>query len=644
LSTFTPTAHDMHLFHEGNLHHSYRMLGARPESIRGVNGVRFTVWAPHAAMIGIAGDFNGWDASGHCMQLIPQSGGIWTVFIPELPEGTVYKYEITSAQGQKFLKSDPYAFYSELRPHTASIVTRLDKFKWTDARWLRKREKEPIFSRPMNVYEVHLGSWKYIAQEEFYSYEQYAEELVRHVLEMGYTHIELLPVTEHPFDRSWGYQTTGYYSATSRYGRPEQLMHLINHCHGNGIGVILDWVPGHFCKDAHGLRLFDGSPLYEHGDSNIAEKHGWGTLGFDFSKPEVVSFLISNAVFWMDVYHVDGIRVDAVASMINLAFDRPAHEAPRNMYGGHENLDALAFLKKLNKAVFQYFPGALMIAEDSSDWPLVTAPVHIGGLGFNYKWNMGWMNDVLRYMQMEPRERQYHHNLLTFSIMYAYSENFVLPFSHDEVVHGKKSLLNKMPGEYVQKFANLRLLYAYMSAHPGKKLLFMGSEFGQYDEWKDLEDLDWELLTYPKHNETKYYVSSLNAIYLKEKALWQQDHHPDGFQWIDADNAGQSVLSFVRWSKSGEELITVVCNFSDRSYTDYRIGVPSPGLYREILNSDSTEFGGSGLHNKARIQSEAKPFHGQPCSISIVLPPLSSVWFKHKKSTKRSSPEKQSGQ
>jgi 1,4-alpha-glucan branching enzyme len=612
------------------------MLGAHLEQAEGKPGVRFSVWAPHAAKVGVAGDFNGWNSSGHQMERAGDSGngGVWTVFIPELGEGAVYKYEITGADGRKRLKSDPYAFFSELRPNTASIVAGLDKFEWSDAKWIRKQGKEPIFNRPMNVYEVHLGSWKYIKNEEFFTYEEYAGDLVSYVLDMGYTHIELLPLTEHPFDRSWGYQATGYYSATSRYGRPEQLMYLINHCHNNGIGVIMDWVPGHFCKDDHGLRLFDGSPLFEHADPNIAEKHGWGTLGFDFGKPEVLSFLISNAVFWMDVYHIDGMRVDAVASMINLAFDRSPDSAPRNEYGGHENLDALAFLKKLNKAVFQFFPNALMIAEDSSDWPLVTAPVHAGGLGFNYKWNMGWMNDVLRYMQTDVSRRKHYHNLMTFSSMYAYAENYVLPFSHDEVVHGKRSLLNKMPGDYGQKFANLRALYAYMAAHPGKKLLFMGGELGQFDEWKDMEDLDWELLEFEKHAQTHDYVKFLNAVYLKEAALWQQDHHPNGFQWIDADNREQSVLSFVRWSKSGDEHVLVVCNFGDRAYPDYRVGVPALGLYREILNTDSAEYGGSGLANKSRIQSQPEPFHGQPNSIRMVLPPLAAVWFKHKTNRK----------
>lgn len=634
MSVCSPSEHDLYLFHQGSLHHSYRMLGAHPATVDEKSGVRFSVWAPTAQEIVVAGDFNHWNGQEHRMEKVEGSGGIWTLFIPDLGEGTIYKYEITGFDGHKRMKSDPYAFYSELRPDTASIVYNLDKFEWNDAKWCRKQLKQPIFNRPMNIYEVHLGSWKYIENEIFFSYEEYADELVQYVMTMGYTHIELLPLTEHPFDRSWGYQTTGYYSATSRYGKPEQLMYLVNHCHQNNIGVILDWVPGHFCKDDHGLRLFDGSPLYEHHDPDIAEKRGWGTLGFDFSKPEVVSFLISNAIFWMDVYHIDGIRVDAVASMISLSFDRPEESAPRNIYGGHENLDALAFLKRLNKAVFHHYPAALMIAEDSSDWPLVTAPVHAGGLGFNYKWNMGWMNDILRYMQQETVHRKHHHNQLTFSIMYTYSENYVLPFSHDEVVHGKKSLLNKMPGDYWQKFANLRLLYGYMHAHPGKKLLFMGSEFGQFDEWKDIEDLDWEILEFDKHREMHHYVKALNAIYLKEAALWQQDHQPQGFQWLDADNAEQSILSFIRWNESGDEHIVAVCNFTERTYPDFRVGVPVLGYYRELLNSDLEEFGGSGQTNKSRMKSEAISFHGQPNSLAIVLPPLAAVWFKHKSSRK----------
>ncbi|WP_438445685.1 1,4-alpha-glucan branching protein GlgB [Gorillibacterium sp. sgz5001074] len=635
MAVCNPTSHDLYLFHEGNLFHSYRTFGAHLETADGRAGVRFTVWAPHAVRVAVAGNFNGWDGSLHGMELLPESGGVWSLFIPELGEGDVYKYEITGADGRTRLKSDPYAFHSELRPHTASVVARLDQHQWGDAKWRRRTAKSPVFKQPVNVYEVHLGSWKYIENEVFYTYEEYARDLVEYVKEMGYTHIELLPLTEHPFDRSWGYQATGYYSATSRYGKPEQLMSFIDHCHQNGIGVLIDWVPGHFCKDDHGLRLFDGSPLYEHPDPNISEKTGWGTLAFDFSKPEVVSYLISNAVFWMDVYHVDGIRVDAVASMMSLCFDKSPDTAPRNMYGGFENLDALAFIKKMNKAVFQYFPNALMVAEDSSDYPLVTAPVHVGGLGFNYKWNMGWMNDVLKYMQKETVHRKHHHNLLTFSLMYAYSENYLLPFSHDEVVHGKKSLLNKMPGDYWQKFANLRLLYAYMMGHPGKKLLFMGGEFGQFDEWKDMEDLDWELLEYEKHQQMHGYVKQLNAVYAKEKALWEQDHHPNGFQWIDADNSGQSVLSFIRWSGSGEEHIVAVCNFTERVYHNYRIGVPAVGLYREILNTDLTPFGGSGQTNKARIQSMEEPLHGQPASISFTLPPLGAVWFKHKSNTRK---------
>lgn len=635
MAVCNPTSHDLYLFHEGNLFHSYRTFGAHIMTVEGKPGVRFTVWAPRAAQVAVAGDFNGWDGAGHVMERIAESGGVWTLFVPELGEGTVYKYEITGADGMKRLKSDPYAFHSELRPNTASIVARLDTFDWDDAKWRRKSAKSPVFKQPVNIYEVHLGSWKYIENEVFYTYEEYARDLVEYVKEMGYTHIELLPLTEHPFDRSWGYQATGYFSATSRYGKPEQLKYFVNHCHQNGIGVLVDWVPGHFCKDDHGLRLFDGSPLYEHPDPNLSEKHNWGTLGFDFSKPEVVSYLISNAMFWMDVYHVDGIRVDAVASMMSLSFDKSPESAPRNMYGGFENLDALSFIKKMNKAVFQYFPHALMIAEDSSDWPLVTAPVHVGGLGFSYKWNMGWMNDVLKYMQKETVHRKYHHNLLTFSLMYAYSENYILPFSHDEVVHGKKSLLNKMPGDYWQKFANLRLLYAYMLGHPGKKLLFMGGEFGQFDEWKDMEDLDWELLEYEKHGQMHGFVKQLNAVYTKEKALWENDHHPEGFQWIDADNAEQSVLSFIRWNGSGDEHIVAVCNFTERVYHNYKIGVPASGLYREILNTDLTEYGGSGQTNKARIQSAEEPLHGQPCTLSFTLPPLGAVWFKHKSTTRK---------
>lgn len=633
-----PTPNDLYLFHEGNLFHSYRMLGSRVTTQDGVSGVLFRVWAPNAKQVWVAGDFNGWSGFQHPLEWVESSGGIWSLFIPGIGEGTVYKYQIQGADGSFRLKSDPYAFHSELRPDTASVVWSIDKYSWNDAKWQKQRKKQPSFNRPVNIYEVHLGSWKYIEPELFYDYEVMADDLIPYMLEMGYTHIELLPLAEHPFDRSWGYQATGYFSATSRYGRPEQLMAFIDRCHQNGIGVIMDWVPGHFCKDDHGLRLFDGSPLFEPADSRIAEKRGWGTLSFDFSKPEVVSYLISNAVFWMEVYHVDGIRVDAVASMINLHFDKSHEERTYNRYGGSENLEALDFIKKLNKTVFQYFPDALMIAEDSSDWPLVTAPIHVGGLGFNYKWNMGWMNDMLRYMQTETVHRKYHHNLITFSIMYAYSENFILPFSHDEVVHGKKSLLNKMPGDYWKKFANLRLLYGYMMSHPGKKLLFMGGEYGQFDEWKDLEDLDWELLEYEKHGQMHHYVKELNALYQKEPSLWQLDYDPSGFRWIDADNSEQSIISFIRAGSSEDEHIVVVSNFTEYVHYDYRIGVPEEGVYREILNSDREEFGGSHQINKQRIKAEPEPWHYLPYSIRITVPPLATVYLKYKKKSERGAP------
>lgn len=629
-----PTSYDLYLFHEGNLFHSYRMLGSHVAEEDGVRGVRFSVWAPHAEAVGVAGDFNGWNGARHRMERLDDSG-VWSLFVPGLGDDAVYKYEIAARDGSVRLKADPYAVYAELRPRTASIVRSLDKFYWNDDKWMKSKRKKPVYRQPLNIYEVHLGSWKNRGPELFYTYREYADDLVAYVREMGYTHIELLPLAEHPFDRSWGYQATGYYSATSRYGTPEELMYLIDLCHQNGIGVIMDWVPGHFCKDNHGLRLFDGTPLYEHADPRIAEKRSWGTLAFDFSKPEVVSFLISNAIFWMDVYHVDGLRVDAVASMMSLNFDKPPHEHIRNRYGGAENLDALAFLKKLNQAVFRYFPDALMIAEDSSDWPLVTAPVHVGGLGFNYKWNMGWMNDMLRYMQKETFYRKYHHNLITFSLLYAYSENFILPFSHDEVVHGKRSLLHKMPGDYWQKFANLRLLYGYMMAHPGKKLLFMGGEFAQFDEWKDMEDLDWELLGFEKHVQTHHFVKVLNGLYRKEKTLWELDHDPAGFSWIDADNAEQSIVSFIRKGANGDEQLVVVCNFTACVYHDYRIGVPDPGLYREILNTDAAPFGGSNQLNKPRIRAEAVPWHNRPYSIRITVPPLAAVWLKYKKSRER---------
>jgi 1,4-alpha-glucan branching enzyme len=624
----SPTPHDLYLFHEGSLFQSYHMLGSHVTRVDETEGVLFTVWAPYAQKVCVVGDFNHWNGDRHEMAKLENSG-IWSLFIPFLGEGTIYKYQILTMHDGIHLKADPYAQYAELRPRTASVVRSLNHYEWHDQEWQKQKGNNSIYSKPMSIYEIHLGSWKLNQDGSFLTYEQLANELVDYVVNAGYTHLEILPLSEHPFDRSWGYQIIGYFALTSRYGTPEQFMYLVDRCHQYGIGVIMDWVPGHFCKDEQGLRRFDGSPLYEYYDLKKAEKPLWGTMSFDFGKPEVCSFLISNAIFWMDVYHIDGIRVDAVASMMELNFDKPREQWTFNSQGGTDNLEALAFLQKLNKAVFEAFPHALMIAEDSSDRPMITSPTYLGGLGFNFKWNMGWMNDTLRYMQLEPENRRYHHNLITFSLFYAFTENFILPFSHDEVVHGKRSLLHKMPGDYWRKFANLRLLYGYMTGHPGKKLMFMGGEFGQFDEWKDLEQLDWDLTErFEMHRKMKDFVYRLNHLYKQEPALWELDFQPEGFTWIDANNAEQGILSFIRKSRDPDENILFVCNFTAAVHDDYRIGVPSLGHYYELLNSDNEIFGGSGRINDNYYVSDAVPFHNQAFSIQMTIPPLATVMLK----------------
>nr|WP_135556959.1 1,4-alpha-glucan branching protein GlgB [Paenibacillus cymbidii] len=622
-----PSAHDMHLFHEGSLFRSYRMFGAHIRTEGGTAGVRFTVWAPNAAGVSVVGAFNGWRGDSHRMQRCNDSG-LWSLFIPGLGEWTLYKYYIEPKTGAPFQKSDPYAFFAEKRPNTASIVMRLDGYAWQDDEWMERQQHASSFNRPLLIYEAHLGSWRVHGKEQFYTYDELSDTLIDYAVELGYTHLELLPLAEHPFDRSWGYQVTGYYAVTSRFGTPQAFMRFVERCHRRGIGVIMDWVPCHFCKDAHGLRLFDGEPVYEYADPRRAEKPQWGTLSFDYARPEVQSFLISNAMFWMDLYHIDGLRVDAVASMLSRNMDKPVDMWTYNEDGGTINRDAVAFLKKLNSAVFAAYPQALMIAEDSSDYPLVTAPVQGGGLGFNYKWNMGWMNDMLKYVKLDPEERrlQHNHRLITFSLLYAFSENFVLPLSHDEVVHGKRSLLGKMPGDYWRQFAGLRLLLGYMIGHPGKKLLFMGGEFGQFDEWKDLEQLDWGLLEFDMHARMRQYVCALQQLYRRERSLWEMDHDPAGFAWIDADNAAQSIVSFVRFGRK-EELV-VLCNFSPDAYHDYRIGVPAKGTYRELLNSDAERFGGSGVTNPLPLEAEAVAWHGRPHSIAMSVPPLGIAMLK----------------
>ncbi len=618
------TSFDIHLFHQGSFYRSYGKFGAHLSQEKGKQGVRFTLWAPGASQVKVVGNFNGWQ-NGYPMEKISTSG-IWSVFIPGLGEGELYKYEIHTVRGHVFLKADPYAFYAETRPRTASIVYDLWKYSWGDGKWRSRVKKASPYAKPLNIYEVHLGSWKRKFDGSFYSYRELARELVPYVKEMGYTHIELLPLMEHPLDDSWGYQITGYYAVTSRYGTPCDFMYFVDCCHQHGLGVILDWVPGHFCRDAHGLSLLDGTTLYEKG-----EHPHWGTLCFDFSKPEIRSFLISNALFWFDLYHVDGLRIDAVSSMLYLDYGKKAGEWEPNIYGGRENLEAVLFLQELNKTVFHYYPHALMMAEESTAWPLVTWPVHEGGLGFNFKWNMGWMNDVLRYMASSYENRPASHSLLTFSLMYAFSENFLLPLSHDEVVHGKKALLAKMPGDYWEKFANLRLLLGYMYLHPGKKLLFMGGELAQFEEWCFYRGLDWHLLDYSQHQSFHAYVKALNQFYLREKALWQKDTSWQGFTWLEPDNRDQSILVFLRRGERKKDFLVALCNFKPVVYENYRIGVPEKGVYTEVFNSDSRCFGGSDRTNEGGLRAEKIPWHGQHYSLSFTVPPLAILVFKLKK-------------
>lgn len=617
----------IYLFNQGDNYRSYQMLGSHLVNFQGENGVSFAVWAPHAKSVSVVGDFNHWDGTVHVMSKCGSSG-IWQIFISGMTEHTVYKYQITTAYGKIILKADPYAFCAELRPNTASKVYSLENYAWNDAAWLEQRKHYNSYQAPMLTYEVHLGSWRRGVNGEFLSYKEMAEQLVSYVKEMNYTHIEIMPICEHPFDGSWGYQATGYFAVTSRYGEPKDFMYLVDLCHQNNIGVILDWVPGHFCRDDHGLRKFDGQPLYESPDPMLAENDEWGTTNFDYSRYEVKSFLISNAMFWLDVYHIDGLRIDAVANMLYLDYGKEDGQWKPNKHGGNGNLAAMDFLRHLNHVVFENHPNALMIAEESTSWPLMTKPVYIGGMGFNYKWNMGWMNDILKYMEFDAIYRKWNHNLITFSLMYAFSENYVLPLSHDEVVHGKKSLVEKMPGDYWQKFANLRAFYGYWMAHPGKKLLFMGSEFAQFIEWKYYDSLDWHLLEYPLHKKMHDFVKNLNAFYVEQKSLWEIDCDWKGFEWIDCHDYSKSVISFIRKTKKMQDFVIVVCNFTPEVHYGYRIGVPQSGKYLEVLNSDATEFGGSGVSNIQELNTEPISWHNQENSLVLTLPPLSTIYLK----------------
>lgn len=621
----------MHLFHEGTLYESYRIFGAHLIKDNHLIRTRFTVWAPHAMDVRIVGDFNKWNGNGYSLLRINKEG-IWSITLNENLEGMLYKYEIITETGDTILKADPFAFYSEVRPNTASIVYSLDDFKWEDRQWQKQKCHHNPLASPMAIYEVHLGSWRLKDDGHFLSYQELAIELIPYVKDLGFTHIEILPLVEHPLDISWGYQGTGYYSVTSRYGTPHDFMYFVNECHKNGLGVILDWVPGHFCKDDHGLYKFDGSYLFDYSNEQDRENPVWGTANFNLGKLEVQSFLISSAIFWMEYFHIDGLRLDAVANLIYLP----------NRSEKQVKQDGIDFIKKLHKVVFQYDPSILMFAEDSTDLPQVTTPVCYGGLGFSYKWNMGWMNDVLSYMETPSEQRNHYHHQMTFSLLYAFNENFVLPFSHDEVVHGKKSLLDKMPGDYWQKFAQLRLLLAFMIGHPGKKLLFMGFELGHFSEWKDQGQLDWNLLDFDMHEKTFAYVKELLKIYKRSRPLFQLDHHPKGFEWIDVNNAEQSIFSFVRKSSKENDLLVFVCNFTPVVYHDYLVGVPKKGSYREILNTDSVEFGGSGVTNKRILKTINQPFHGKVDSIKLSIPPfgVSVLRMVNKRKEKKNDQEK----
>lgn len=620
----TVSEQDLYLFGEGRLYQAYRMLGAQPMDSLGIAGVRFTVWAPNAERVSVVGDFNHWDGRVNPMRSLGSSG-VWEIFIPEIAPGSLYKFEIRNRHsGQVLVKADPYAKSFELRPSTASQVTPASQHAWNDNGWLEKRKNLDWLHAPFNVYEIHAGSWKRHPDGRFYTWRELAESLVPYVREMGYTHIELLPISEHPLDESWGYQTTGYFAPTSRHGSPDDLRAFVDACHQAEIGVILDWVPAHFPQDAWALARFDGTALYEHEDPRLGLHRDWGTHIFNYGRHEIKSFLLSSAFYWLEEFHLDGLRVDAVASMLYLDYSRKAGEWLPNKYGGRENLDAVDFLRQLNIMVHDEFPGALTFAEESTSWPMVSRPVYLGGLGFSMKWNMGWMNDTLLYMQYDPVHRRFHQNELTFGQLYAYSENFMLPFSHDEVVHGKNSLLNKMPGDDWQKFANLRLLLTYQMTYPGKKLNFMGNEIAQGHEWQVGGELEWWLLQYGCHSGVQNMVRDLNHLYRDLPALHELDFTPDGFSWIDCHDADQSVLSYLRRARDGSFVATLL-NFTPVPRHGYRIGVPQPGLYREAFNSDSQYYDGSDQGNGAGLPAENTPWMGYPYSIVVTLPPLAGV-------------------
>ncbi|GII02707.1 1,4-alpha-glucan branching protein GlgB [Planobispora takensis] len=612
---------DLHLIGEGRHERLWEALGARLTRHEDTDGVAFTVWAPNARGVRVIGDFNHWNGSGHPMRSLGRSG-VWELFIPGLAEGERYKFAILGADGIWRDKADPMARRTELPPATASVVDRSD-YTWNDDAWMIERPARRALEGPMSIYEVHLGSWR-----PGLSYREMATELVDYVKEMGFTHVELLPVAEHPFGGSWGYQVTSYYAPTSRFGSPDEFRHLVDKLHEAGIGVLLDWVPAHFPMDAWALARFDGTPLYEHADPARGEHPEWGTYIFDFGRREVRNFLVANATYWLREFHIDGLRVDAVASMLYLDYSRREGEWTPNQYGGRENLDAVEFLKEMNSVSYREAPGIVTIAEESTAWPGVSRPAYLGGLGFGFKWNMGWMHDTLAYLRHEPVFRQYHHHQMTFSLMYAYSENFVLPLSHDEVVHGKGSLLGKMPGDEWQRFANLRALFAFMWAHPGKQLLFMGGEFGQGSEWSEERGLDWWVLEFDGHKGVQRLVRDLNRIYRETPALWRLDHSPEGFRWIDADDASGNVFSFLRYDADGSAL-ACVANFSGGPHEDYHLGLPYDGAWEEVVNTDAYDYAGSGVGNMGAVEAVEEPHHGLPYSVHLRVPPLATLWLRH---------------
>lgn len=624
------TDYDLYLMTEGTHYKNYEKLGAHVMTIDGEKGLFFAVWAPNALRVSVTGDFNGWDGRRNPMRM-RGSTGFWELFLPGLEAGEVYKFEVKSRhKGYLAEKADPYAFYSELRPKSASVAWDLDRYKWNDGDWMKQRPNRNWFESAISIYELHFGSWRRVPEEtnRWLTYREMADNLIPYLKEMGYTHVELMPITEHALDESWGYQTIGYFATTSRFGNPDDLMYFIDKCHQADIGVFMDWAPAHFPKDAHGLAYFDGTALYEHEDPRKGEHRDWGTLIFNYGRTEVANFLLSSALFWLDKYHIDGLRVDAVASMLYLDYSRPKWEHVTNRYGGNENLEAVAFLKRFNEVVHGLYPGVLTVAEESTAWPMVSRPTYLGGLGFSLKWNMGWMHDILYYFSLDPVHRKYHQNTLTFALLYAFTENFVLPLSHDEVVYGKRSMADKMPGDLWQKFANLRALYTYMYGQPGKKLLFMGGEIGQWSEWNPNQSIDWHLLQYQPHRCLQLFVKDINDLLQREPAMHEVDFSYEGFEWIDFGDYQNSIVSFLRKAKDPNDFLVFVFNLTPVPRFNYRIGVPRWGFYREIMNSDSERYWGGNMGNSGGVHADDVWWHGRSCSISITLPPLSGLIFK----------------